>query len=151
MRHVCYTCHLLPEDDVRKFSLSTPHHGSWAFRRLLEHKDGSPTSKQILQDIVKVFENMEMIQLAKGTLIVGTDRNGRRALEQHVSGINMHGEKRVRQPEKDRVHWIHPDAHSAYALKLETRTALHAGWKSENKENHDSDAQFIEDEGEDCL
>jgi hypothetical protein len=48
------------------------------------------------------------------------------------------------------VHWIHPDALPAYALKLETSsTTLHSGWISENKEN--SDAPCIEDEEEDCL
>jgi hypothetical protein len=100
MQHVSYTCHL-PEDDPHKFSLSTPRRGSWCFHHLLEHKDGSPTSKWILQDIAKVFESMEMIRLAKGTLIAGTNRNGRRALQQHASGINVRGSKRVCQKEKD--------------------------------------------------
>jgi hypothetical protein len=153
MRHVCYTCHL-PEDDVRKFSLSTPKRGSWAFRRILDHDDGSPTSERILQDIAKVFASMELIRLAKGALIAGIgDRKGRRALQQHASRINKRGGKRVRQPEKDRVYWVHPDAHSSVANKLETSTALHAGWKEnkENCENHNSDANFIEDEDEDCL
>jgi hypothetical protein len=89
MRHVCYTCHL-PEDNPRKFSLLTPKRGSWAFRRILEHEDGSPTSQQIIQDITKVFESMEKIRQAKGALIAGIgDRKGRRALQQHASGINM--------------------------------------------------------------
>ena len=42
MQHVCYMRHL-PEEDERKFSLSTPKRGSWAFRRILEHEEGSPT------------------------------------------------------------------------------------------------------------
>jgi hypothetical protein len=131
MRHVCYMCHL-PAEDVHKFSLFTPRHGSWAFRRLLDHEDGSPTSQRIIQDIAKVFASMELIRLAQGALITGIDdRKGRRALQQHASGINIHDGKRVRQPEKDRVHWIHPDAHSSYVIKLETSTALHAGWKKE--------------------
>jgi hypothetical protein len=74
MRHVCYTCHL-PEDDVHKFSLSTPKRGSWAFRRILDHDDGSPTSERILQDIAKVFASMELIRLAKGALTLGTSRD----------------------------------------------------------------------------
>jgi hypothetical protein len=127
MRHVCYTCHL-PEDDVRKFSLSTPKRGSWAFRQILDHEDGAPSSQRILQDIAKVFESMEKIRQAKGALIAGIgDRKGRRALQQHASRINVRGGKRVRQPEKDRVHWIHPDAQPAYAIKLETSARLHAG------------------------
>jgi predicted flap endonuclease-1-like 5' DNA nuclease len=147
-RHVGYTSHL-PEDDPHKFSLSTPKRGSWAFRRLLEHKDGSPTSKRILEDVGKVFESMELIRIAKGCLIAGTDRKGKRALQQNAAGINKRGGKRERQPEKDKVYWIHPDALPALALKLETSAAVHSGWISENKEN--SDAPFVEDEGEDCL
>jgi predicted flap endonuclease-1-like 5' DNA nuclease len=150
MRHVCYTCHL-PEDDVRKFSLSTPKRGSWAFRRILEHEDGSPSSQRILQDIAKVFNSMEKIRQAKGALIAGIgDRKGRRALQQHASGINVRGGKRVREKEKDKVHWIHPDARSAYALKLENSKAVHAGQNIE-KENLNSDAPFVDDEDEDCL
>jgi hypothetical protein len=77
-------------------------------------KDG--TSQQILQDIAKVFESTKKIGLAKGTLIAGIgNRKGRQPLQQHASCINVHGGKRVHQPEKDRVH---PDAYSAYALKL---------------------------------
>jgi hypothetical protein len=67
-----------------------------------------------------------------------------------TSGINRRGGKRVRQPEKNRVHWSHPDAWLAYAVsKLETSTAVQAG----NKENQplDLDAQVEEDEGEDCF
>jgi hypothetical protein len=147
MRHVCYTCNL-PEDDERKFSLSTPKRGSWAFRRILEHEDGAPSSERILQDIAKVFESMEKIREAKGALIAGIgDRKGRRALQQHASGINRRGGKRVRQPEKDRVHWIHPHARQAYDQKVEISTAVHAG----NKENDPSDAHVGEDESEDCL
>jgi predicted flap endonuclease-1-like 5' DNA nuclease len=70
MQHMCYTCHL-PEEDKRKFSLSTPKRGSWAFRRILEHEDGSPSSERILQDVRKVFQSMERIRKAKGSLIPG--------------------------------------------------------------------------------
>jgi predicted GIY-YIG superfamily endonuclease len=149
MRHVSYTCHL-PEDDVRKFSLSTPSRGSWAFRRLLEHEDGSPTSSQIIRDITKVFESMEKIRLADGALIQGIgDRKGRRAAQQHASGMNKRGGKRVRQKEKDRVHWIHPHAREAYAMKLEESTATHAGTTKNNL--FDSDAPVEEDKDEDSL
>jgi hypothetical protein len=97
---------------------------------------------------------MELIRLAKGALIAGIgDRKGRRALQQHASRINRRGGKRVRQPEKDRVYWVHPHAQSSVAIKLQTSTALHAGWtqNKENCENQNSDANFMEDEDEDCL
>ena len=150
MRHVCYTCHL-PEDDERKFSLSTPKRGSYAFRRILEHEDGEPSSKRILQDIAKVFQSMRRILEAKGTLITGIgDRRGRRALQQHSSKINSRGGARYRQPEKDKVKWIHPHALAAYELKLETSAAVHAGNK-ENEQPTDLDAQVQEGEGKDCL
>jgi hypothetical protein len=78
----------------------------------LEHEDGSPSSQRILQDIANVFDSMEKIWQAKGALIAGIgDRKGRWALQQHASGINVHGGKRVCQPEKDMVHWIHPEMH----------------------------------------
>jgi hypothetical protein len=98
---------------------------------------------------------MEKIRVASGALIAGIgDRKGRRALQQHASGINVRGGKRVRQPEKDRVHWIHPDARDAYAVKLVTSREIYATKKNnkENQENDDSGTQFVEeDEGEDCL
>jgi hypothetical protein len=122
----------------------------WQMMRnlFLEHEDGAPSSERILQDIAKVFESMEKIREAKGALIAGIgDRKGRRALQQHASGINRRGGKRVRQPEKDRVHWIHPHARQAYDQKVEISTAVHAG----NKENNPSDAHVGEDESEDCL
>jgi hypothetical protein len=66
---------------------------------------------------------MEQISLAKGGLITGIgDRKGRWALQQHVSGINVHGGKRVHQPEKDRLHWIHP---------LMTTQLMPSSWKPE--------------------
>ena len=65
---------------------------------------------------MKVFELMEKIWEAKGALIAGIgDSKGRQALQQHASGINRRGGKRVRQPEKDRVHWIHRHAQPAQA------------------------------------
>jgi hypothetical protein len=67
-----------------------------------------------------------------------------------VSRINVRGGKRVHQPEKDRVHWIHPDAWPAYAIKLETSTRLHAG-RNKEKQSPNLDAQVVDDEDEDCL
>jgi hypothetical protein len=61
-------------------------------------------------------------------------------MHQASTGVAARGSVNLK---KDRVHWIHPDAHSAYAIRLETSTALHAGGWNENKENcenHNSDA-----------
>jgi hypothetical protein len=129
LQHMCYTCHL-PEEHDRKFSLSTPKRGSWAFRQIwLPKKRANPK-----------------IQEAKGTLIPGIgDQKGRRALQQHVSCINRRGGTRVRKPANDRVHWIHLHAQPAYALKLETSTSVHAACGEQGE------AQVEEDEGEDCL
>jgi hypothetical protein len=100
---------------------------------------------------VKVFQLMQKIREAKGTLIPGIgDQRGRRALQQHASGINKkRGGARVRQPEKGKVPWIHPDARPAYELKLETSAAMHAG----NKENQppNLDAQVEEGKGQYSL
>ncbi len=152
MRHVCYTSHL-PEDDIRKFSMSTPSRGSKAFRRLLEsEEDGFPSSERILQDINKVFLSMERIRLAKGTLIEGVgDRKGRRATQQYAATINKRGGHRVRQPEKDRIHWIHPDGRVAYQVKLEISATAHAGGKTSDPEKIDLDARIAEDNDEDCF
>jgi hypothetical protein len=89
----------------------------------------------------EVFQSMEKIRPGIG------DRKGRRALQQHASHVNKRGGKRVRQPEKDKIYWIHPDARSAYELKLETSIAMHAG----TQQSTDSDAQVGEGEGEDSL
>jgi hypothetical protein len=119
----------------------------------LEHKAGSLSIDRILKDMVKVFESMEMIiWQAKGPLMIPGigDRKCRRALQQHASGINRCDGKRDHQPEKGRVHWIHPHAWAAYDLKLETSTAVHAG-KKKNQQYPYSGAHVGEGEGENCL
>ena len=93
---------------------------------------------------------MRKIREAKGCLIPGIgDWSGTWALQQHKSKINKRGGARVRKPETDRVHWIHPDARQAYELKLETSTAVHTG--KENQQQPNSDAQVEEHVHEDIL
>ena len=100
---------------------------------------------------------MERIRLARGTLVAGVgDRVGKRAAQQHASGINKRGGKKVRQPEKDKVHWIHPDARVAYRVKLETSSKIHASDKKlDSVVVRDDDkihkTSFVDDDEEDSL
>jgi hypothetical protein len=70
-RHVVLT-HELADDDPKKFDLSTPKKGSWADQRVLKI---FPSSKQIKQDILNVFVNMEKVWKAGGILVEGLGKN----------------------------------------------------------------------------
>jgi hypothetical protein len=61
-RHVLLTL-ALGVHDKRKFDMSTPKRGSWAYHRILEMV---PSSDQIVHDVNKVFELMETVCLALG-------------------------------------------------------------------------------------
>jgi hypothetical protein len=61
-RHVLLTL-ALGVHDKRKFDMSTPKRGSWAYHRILEMV---PSSARIVHDVNKVFESMEIVRLALG-------------------------------------------------------------------------------------
>ena len=73
-RHIIYTSRL-PQEDPRKFSLSTPSRASSAFRRVWK---GCPSATRIKQDIQKLTWNMQSIVDAKGCVVPGLGNSGKR-------------------------------------------------------------------------
>ena len=105
-RHILYT-RFLPEEDVRKFSLSTPLRGEHAIKRLWKY---SLSSLRIIQDTYKKLDSLKAIYDVKGVMVENLgNRNGRRALESQVEGLNKRGGARVRRVVNTQ-RWIHEDA-----------------------------------------
>jgi hypothetical protein len=70
--------HELAGGDPRKFDLSTPKRGSWAYQQVLQI---CPGSARIKQDSLKVFNSMEKVRKAGGILVEGLGKNYRRRYE----------------------------------------------------------------------
>jgi hypothetical protein len=64
--------HELADDGSKKFDLSTPKKGSWAYQRVLQI---SPSSKRIKQDIWNIFVSVEKVRKAGGILVEGLGKN----------------------------------------------------------------------------
>ena len=79
--HVTLTC-LLPKYDIRRFSKAAPRLIQSAVKRLWDPDDGvAPSSKRIVQDILRLAENLQIIVENYGAVVPGVaDRNGHRKL-----------------------------------------------------------------------
>jgi len=110
-RH-CMQTVLLPEDDPRKFSLSTPKRGDSAYVRVWQ---GCPEDRRILQDVLAFKNRLLAAYKAKGTAVVNTP--GHRGVRASSTSANRnHGGKRNQSsPTVDqyRSKWYHPDCKSA--------------------------------------
>jgi hypothetical protein len=109
----------LPEDDPRKFSLSTPSRGSEAFKRVLAN---TPSSKRIVQDVFQVVVSMKKVMAAKGAHVPGIgNRTGKRrivALDKNKSN-NPTGKRKRGQFDYGNDHLLHDDAVQATRVKVE--------------------------------
>ena len=107
-RHVIYTAHL-PEDDCRKFSMSTPLRLAHAVKRIYKN---SLSSKRIIQDTDKKQVSIQQIFEAKGIMLQNIgNRNGRRSEESRSENLNRRGGARVRMVDDINPHiWVHEDA-----------------------------------------
>jgi len=124
-RHILHTSHL-PEEDPRKFSLTTPSRGASAYKRVLL---GCPSSKRIVQDCNKVVRNMVVIHKHKGAVVQGLAlRNGHRQQSSQAALIasghkSKRGGARKRDATKQEKYlkgtWWHPDALGEMDVKLE--------------------------------
>ena len=109
-RHAALT-RLLPEEDARKFSRSTPKRQDYAYARLLDGKfgrlgEGVPAGGRIVQDVAKVIVSYGEVFGAKGTVIQGLgNRDGHR---RSVNQPAARGGKREKGEYTQA--WIHPDA-----------------------------------------
>jgi len=90
----------LPEEDNRKFSLSTPKRCSKAIRRLWDygltgkdgedqHDGGVPCGKRIVQDVTRIVDSYKRIDKeAHGGFVVGLgNSDGKRAQQRRATGV----------------------------------------------------------------
>jgi hypothetical protein len=128
-RHVVLT-HELPDDDPRKFDLSTPKRGSWAYQRVLQI---CPSSERIKQDILNVFVSMEKVRKAGGILVEGLGKNYGKRYE-HVKVKKPRGGYRPRkmalEDYGDGKRKMHDDAKATIKVKLEQSLMRVAGIKT---------------------
>ena len=77
--HVMLTC-MLPRNDPRRFSKSTPKEITQMIERIWDPVEGvSPPSNRIIQDIQQLKENIKLVVEADGAIVLGVcDRNGHR-------------------------------------------------------------------------
>ena len=76
--HCAITAHL-PDDDVRKHSLSTPKMIERGIRRIWDNDEGPPTSDRIVHDVIQTINAFHIVYEAKGNIVPGLcDRNGHR-------------------------------------------------------------------------
>jgi hypothetical protein len=87
--HLLFTCDF-DDDDERNFSMSTPLRGSSAWHRLLHPETGGvPSSKRIVQDVLKVVvDSINEIRRQDGIAIDGLgDQRGKRHTDfTHIDG-----------------------------------------------------------------
>ena len=109
----------LEEDDAKKFSLSTPLRGSWAYRRILDPVTGGvPSSSRICRDVDKVFESMMIIHDHAGIKVDGLgNRKGNRHEAPEIETRGGH-HPRKRAMDDYGQHWMHADAEGSEAAKL---------------------------------
>jgi hypothetical protein len=133
-QHIVYTASL-PEDDERKFSMSTPKRGLSAYRRVYDPDTGGcPSSRRIIQDVDKVITSLEAINDCSGVVVQALgDRKGHRQKAAGVTSKAERGGARFRDAEKDKVDkkWYHPDAIEASNLKVEEALEMHDGSRLE--------------------
>ena len=135
---------VLDADDPRKFSMSTPSRGSFAYRRvwncpaipgfdnsgvdnLTVDNSGAPSSNRICQDIDKFTTSCRSIYENKGTVVPGLGtRNGHRnATVGRVTVQN--GGARVKKIDEVSSRFIHPDARLSRQHLLQDSKRRHLG------------------------
>ena len=113
--HCAITAHL-PDDDIRKFSFSTPSTIVSGIRRIYNNATGSdvPSSKRIVQDCKKALVSFGVVYEHRGAMVPGlANRNGHRNI---AAGRNTSawGGVRVKNLLVAEVgRWPHEDAVSA--------------------------------------
>ena len=107
---------ILDDDDIRKFSCSTPSTIVSGIRRIYNDKTGSnvPSSKRIVQDCKKALRAFGMVYEHRGGMVPGlANRNGHRNV---AEGRNTAGWGGVRVKNlliAEVGRWLHADAVSA--------------------------------------
>ncbi len=135
-RHLDFT-HCILNEDPRKFSMSTPLKGSFAYRRVwnlpvvpgVENgdigNDGAPSSTQVIQDINKFLTSALTIFQHKG---IAVEVLGSRHAHCHEVGISKaRGGSRTKRPDKVGYAFVHVDAQSSRLDAPSTLVLIYQG------------------------
>jgi len=163
--HIVFTEGLASEDP-RKFCMTTPLKGSFAYRRVWNSPvivgvengvidpGGTPSSKRIIQDIDKFTTSCMSIYKHKGTVVPGLGtRNGHRN-EAEAKNRGQVGGARTKKPDSVSTKFIHPDARgSRQNLLLASKkrfngdkNATFAGLTRIDRDSDDSDGSAVEED-----
>ena len=105
--HCAVTAHL-PDNDNRKFSLSTPLRIARGIKKIWEDPIGAPNSKRVIEDVYLAFEAHRIIYEANGKMVPGlANRNGHRNRKE---GNLKWGGKRVKSFEAEEETWLEAGA-----------------------------------------
>jgi hypothetical protein len=107
--HCAVTAHL-PDNDARKFSLSTPLRIARGIKKIWEDAVGAPNSKRVIQDVYLTFESHRIVYEADGKMVPGlANRNGHRNKKE---GNMQWGGKREKSLDIEEETWLEPGAKS---------------------------------------
>jgi hypothetical protein len=112
---------MLEEDDIRKFSTSTPNRLTDAYLRVWESV--GPTSKRIIEDVLKVGPSWEEIRQNKGSYVDNVHRSGKRQQMKAVASASSKTQKggarkRTLPTSEYGNSRLHPDAQNALDERL---------------------------------
>jgi hypothetical protein len=133
-KHVAMT-HDLEQLDPRKFSLSTPQRGTFAFMQVLE---SVPSSERIIHNVRNVFKSLAIVCKANGTKVDGVGNKNVGVCYIPVLIKNSgEGGCRVRAKDGYRVNtfFVHVDAMQAAKVKLEDSAQANTGGNNNNNNN----------------
>ena len=142
MAHIVDT-RLLPEDDHRKFSISTPKRCSEALGRIWnfgllpqnpeedQHQGGVPNGRRIVQDCERTLDSYRRIDEAHGGFVVGLgNQQGRRAEQRRATGVRApRGGKRIKMSAEEQLtklcRWRHPIIAGLTSSGMQQSIAIH--------------------------
>ena len=105
--------HHLPDDDVRKMTLSTPKKQTAVYLKVWDPKftgdnEGAASSVRIVQDTNKFFSSCRAIVKAMGAVVHGLASRGGHRADSARDGIERRCGARVKGPAPDSL-WLPPD------------------------------------------
>ena len=126
--HISLTTHL-PEDDIRKFSMSTPKRGSRAYHRIWEEV---PCSRRIIEDTDWFLTAIQVISDHDGKAVAGLgSRKGHR--NEETRSLKKKGGIRIKKAKKEK-RFVHKDAFDCREMCIHSSILLHADTPKEEPE-----------------
>jgi hypothetical protein len=116
LHHCAVTAHL-PNNDLRKHSMSTPKLIERGILRIWNNPMGPPSSERIIHDCFLVLDAFDQVYKAKGAMVPGLcDRNG---IRYNSKGTKQHGGARTKSYTITSDIWLEPMAASVFESKKE--------------------------------